>query len=66
MKYANKQKAERSGKKIHKQDEQLLKFTQNVLFTELAISLDTTFDKVDETVSGMMQENVKDVDINGY
>ena len=54
-----KHEAENKGKKLHKQDDKLLTLTQNVLFTELAMSLDTTFEKVDEMVSGMIQENYK-------
>jgi RNA polymerase-interacting CarD/CdnL/TRCF family regulator len=47
------------GKKLNKQDEQLLTLVQNLLFSELALSLDITFEEVNEMVSAMIKENCK-------
>jgi RNA polymerase-interacting CarD/CdnL/TRCF family regulator len=54
-----KQDAESKGKKLHKQDEQLLILVQNVLFMELALALDITFEEVNEMVNAMIKENCK-------
>jgi CarD family transcriptional regulator len=54
-----KREDENKGKKLHKQDDKLLTLAQNVLFTELALSLGKTFEKLDEMVSGMIKENYK-------
>ncbi|WHY86847.1 CarD family transcriptional regulator [Neobacillus novalis] len=42
--------AERHEKKLYEQDRKLLNHTQNILFKELAISLNTTFEEINERV----------------
>ncbi|WP_066072559.1 CarD family transcriptional regulator [Neobacillus soli] len=42
--------AELHEKKLYEQDRKLLNTTQNILFKELALSLDTTFEEINELV----------------
>lgn len=46
--------AELNGKKLYEQDRKLLNTTQNTLFKELAISLNMTFDEVNEKVTRLL------------
>lgn len=50
-------KTEESGKKFHEKDNKLLMYTQNILFTELAMALNTTFEKINDRVIGLIKEN---------
>lgn len=49
---------EASGKKISEKDNRFLVLIQNTLFTELAMSLNTTFETINEKVSDLINENV--------
>lgn len=44
-------------RQLYQRDEKLLIDTQNILFRELAISLDTTFEKINQTVEEAIQAN---------
>lgn len=46
--------AEISGKKMNEQDRKLLMSIQNILFKELAISLETTMDEIVERTTSLM------------
>ncbi|EKN66609.1 CarD family transcriptional regulator [Neobacillus bataviensis LMG 21833] len=48
--------AELHGKKLYEQDRKLLNNTQNILFKELAISLETTFEEINEMVIRFIKE----------
>ncbi|ULT57034.1 CarD family transcriptional regulator [Neobacillus drentensis] len=43
-------------KKLHEQDRKILDPIQNLLFKELAMSLDTTFDKIVEQVNSLIKQ----------
>jgi CarD family transcriptional regulator len=43
-------KAEANGKKLYEQDSKLLNLIQNILFAELAMSLNTTFEAINEKI----------------
>jgi CarD family transcriptional regulator len=49
-----KYKAELSGKKLYEQDSKLLTAIQNILFTELAMSLNTTFEEINEKIKSLI------------
>ncbi|MDW8799967.1 CarD family transcriptional regulator [Clostridium sp. A1-XYC3] len=49
-----KYRAELRGAKFYKQDDALLEFTQNTLFKELAMSLNTTYEAIYEKVSSLI------------
>lgn len=49
--------SEQSGKKLNEPDTKLLKFVQNILFSELAVSLDTTFEAVYEKSISFINKN---------
>jgi CarD family transcriptional regulator len=53
-----KHKAEINGKKLFEQDNKLLIFIQNILFRELAVSLSTTFEAINEKAISLINENV--------
>lgn len=46
---------ETQNKKLHKQDSQLLNTTRSTLFQELAISLDTNLEAIDERVTDVIK-----------
>lgn len=46
-----------SGKKINEPDNKLLRYIQNILFTELAVSLNTTFEVIYEKIISFISEN---------
>lgn len=48
-----------NGKKFHEQDNRQLTFYQKVLFTELALSLNTTFDAIYNKVVRLIEKNVQ-------
>lgn len=52
----NKLKVEVEGKKFHEKDKKLLSSIQSVLFTELALSLNTTTEKVEEKILKNIKE----------
>lgn len=52
-----KHEAEINGKKFYEQDSKLLKFIQNILFTELAMSLNTSYEDINEKVVSIMSLN---------
>ncbi len=54
-----KYRADINGKKLYKQDHELLDFAQNILFKELAISLDTTFEAIYEKITNIIVESEK-------
>lgn len=45
------------GRKLYEQDRKLLDTAQNILFKELAISLKTTFQEINEMVIGLLKGN---------
>lgn len=45
-----------NNKKLYEQDRRLLDTIQNILFKELAMSLDTSFEKIVEQVSNMIKK----------
>jgi CarD family transcriptional regulator len=47
--------AENREKKLYERDQKLLNATQTILFKELAISLDTTFDDINERIIRLIQ-----------
>jgi CarD family transcriptional regulator len=47
-----------SGKKLYESDSKLLIFIQKILFTELAVSLNTTFEAIHEKIISLINENV--------
>ena len=50
-----KHEIEMSGRKFHEYDRKLLTFVSNILFAELAISLNTTFDEILEKVTSLIR-----------
>ena len=54
-----KHKAEINGKKLLEQDNKLLIFIQNILFRELAVSLNTTFEEIHEKTISLIDENTE-------
>lgn len=50
-----KNELEMNGKKFGEQDKRLLFAIQNILFNELAISLNTTYDAVLNEVNGLVE-----------
>lgn len=50
-------KAESSGRKFPEKDRELLDFIQNILFSELAMSLNTTFEAVHKKVLDLINVN---------
>jgi CarD family transcriptional regulator len=46
-------------KKMHDQDRKILDPIQNVLFKELAMSMDTTFEKISEQVNSLIKQQSK-------
>lgn len=48
--------AELHERKLYEQDRKLLNTTQNILFKELAISLNTTFEEINEMVIRLIKE----------
>jgi CarD family transcriptional regulator len=44
------------GKRLYDQDRKLLQLIQNILFKEMAMSLDTTFQVIDEKVNNYINE----------
>ncbi|MEW8995580.1 CarD family transcriptional regulator [Clostridium sp.] len=52
-----KRKIEVEGKKFHVQDNKLLTYIQNILFTELAFKLNTTFEAINRKVTKLINEN---------
>jgi CarD family transcriptional regulator len=51
-----KHKAEMGEKKFHEKDSRLLNTIQNILFIELAMSLNTTFDAINEKITNFIKE----------
>lgn len=49
---------EKSGKKYRQMDLKLLTSIQNILFTEIAMSLNTTYEKVNEEVTFLLKEGI--------
>lgn len=49
-----KHEIEMSGKKFHESDRKLLTFVSDILFAELAISLDTTFEEIFDRVTNLI------------
>jgi len=49
-----KHRADISGKKFYQQDSKLLVFIQNILFKELAMSLNTTFEAIHERITSLI------------
>ena len=49
-----KHEIELSGKKFHEYDRKLLDSVSNILFAELAISLDTTFEEIFDRVTNLI------------
>ena len=52
-----KHKAEIKGKKLNEPDNKLLKFIQSILFAELAVSMNTTFEAIYEKAVSLINEN---------
>lgn len=52
-----KYEVEMNQKKLYDRDHQLLTFTQNILFAELALSLHTTFEEIVEKVTRLITLN---------
>ncbi|MFL0268692.1 CarD family transcriptional regulator [Candidatus Clostridium radicumherbarum] len=52
-----KHKTEVNGKKLHEQDNKLLKFIENILFTELAMSSNTDYEAIHEKVTSLISED---------
>ncbi|MGE5627574.1 MAG: CarD family transcriptional regulator [Solirubrobacterales bacterium] len=52
-------KIEGNGKKFFESDNKILTFAQSILFTELAMSLNTTTDEIHERINGFICENEK-------
>lgn len=52
-----KHESEINGKKLNEPDNKLLAFVQNILFTELARSLNTTFEAIHEKTTRLISEN---------
>lgn len=52
-----KHRAEINRKKFSEKDKNLLDLIQNILFTELAMSLNTTFKAINEKVNSLLNEN---------
>lgn len=50
-------KVEIYGEKLYKQDSKLLVLAQNILFTELAMALNTTFEAIYEKAISLINEN---------
>ncbi|MFA5522942.1 MAG: CarD family transcriptional regulator [Tissierellales bacterium] len=50
-------KIENVGKKFDERDRKLLSYIQNILFAELAISLNTTFEAIHEKIIEYIREN---------
>lgn len=50
--------AELDGRKLYEQDRKLLDTAQKILFKELAISLNTTVDEINEMVIRSIKENI--------
>lgn len=50
-------KIEKSGRKFHAKDRKLLTYIQDVLFRELAFSLNTTYEAVSEKINSFVNEN---------
>jgi CarD family transcriptional regulator len=48
---------ERNGKKFYEKDNKLLTITQNILFTELAVSLNTNFEKIQQKITRLINKN---------
>ena len=46
------------GKKFYEQDNNLLSNIKNILFSELAIALDTTSEKIDEKITSLIAESM--------
>ena len=46
------------NKKLYEQDRRILETTQNILFKELAVSLDTSFEKIYEQVNSIIKRVV--------
>ncbi|ASN06413.1 CarD family transcriptional regulator [Virgibacillus necropolis] len=53
-----KAEAELNERKLYEQDRKLLNTTQDILFKELAISLNTTYDKINEMVVRLINKNM--------
>lgn len=51
-----KMEAERCERKFYEQDRKLLNTTQNILFKELAISLNTSFEEINEMATKLIKE----------
>ena len=45
----------KENKKLYEQDRRILDMTQNILFKELAMTLDTTFEKIHSKVNSMIK-----------
>ena len=52
-----KRKIEAEGRKFHEQDNRLLTSIKNILFTELAFKLNTTFEAISRKVTRLVNEN---------
>ena len=52
-----KQQVELNKKKLSEKDSRLLEFVQNTLFSELAMSLNTTSEAIHEKVISLLSEN---------
>lgn len=50
-------KAEINGKRLYLQDNRLLTFIQNIMFTELAMSLNTTTEAIYEKINSLINAN---------
>lgn len=49
-----KYRAESNGRKFHKTDNDLLSYVQNILFAELAMSFNTTFEEINDKVMSLL------------
>jgi CarD family transcriptional regulator len=52
-----KYQTQKSGKKFYEKDSELLNNTKNVLFAELAMSLKTTFEHIEERITALIAES---------
>lgn len=55
-----KHNAELKGKKLYEQDTNLLNNIKNILFLEIAIALDTTFEAINERITSLIIESMED------
>jgi CarD family transcriptional regulator len=55
-----KHEAELNGKKIPEQDNRILNNIKNILFLELAIAFETTFEAIDERITSLIVETMEE------